>query len=101
MKLRLLAAAVAALTLTAGNAVAQDTSSEKGKLSYRSAMTSAATLAESGEQVDVNTIIKGRAGRLRQEAAGRAGGPAAHGRAEHAEAPAGRQGQGRVGQGRR
>ena len=34
MKLRLLAAAVAALALTAGIAVAQDTSSEKGKLSY-------------------------------------------------------------------
>ena len=34
MKLRLLAATVAALTLIAGIAVAQDTTTEKGKLSY-------------------------------------------------------------------
>ena len=34
MKLRLLAAALAAITLTAGAASAQDTTSEKGKLSY-------------------------------------------------------------------
>ena len=34
MKLRLLAAALAATTLVAGTAAAQDTSSEKGKLSY-------------------------------------------------------------------
>ena len=34
MKLRLLAATVAALTLVAGFAQAQDTTSEKGKLSY-------------------------------------------------------------------
>ena len=34
MKLRLLAAAVAAITMTAGVAGAQDLNSEKGKLSY-------------------------------------------------------------------
>jgi len=34
MKLRLLAAALAAITLTAGAVHAQDTTSEKGKLSY-------------------------------------------------------------------
>ncbi|QQP97821.1 FKBP-type peptidyl-prolyl cis-trans isomerase N-terminal domain-containing protein [Lysobacter enzymogenes] len=59
MKLRLIAAAVAALALTAGNAVAQDTSSEKGKLSYALGYDLGRNATESGEQVDVNTIIKG------------------------------------------
>jgi peptidylprolyl isomerase len=59
MKLRLIAAAVAALALTAGNAVAQDTSSEKGKLSYALGYDLGRNAVESGEQVDVNTIIKG------------------------------------------
>lgn len=59
MKLRLIAAAVAALALTAGNAVAQDTSSEKGKLSYALGYDLGRNAIESGEQVDVNTIIKG------------------------------------------
>jgi len=59
MKLRLIAAAVAALLLTAGNAVAQDTSSEKGKLSYALGYDLGRNAAESGEQVDINTIIKG------------------------------------------
>ena len=59
MKLRLIAAAVAALALTAGNAVAQDTSTEKGKLSYALGYDLGRNAIESGEQVDVNTIIKG------------------------------------------
>jgi peptidylprolyl isomerase len=59
MKLRLIAAAVAALLLTAGNAVAQDTSSEKGKLSYALGYNLGRNAVESGEQVDLNTIIKG------------------------------------------
>ena len=58
MKLRLIAAAVAALLL-AGNAVAQDTSSEKGKLSYALGYDLGRNAVESGEQVDINTIIKG------------------------------------------
>ena len=59
MKLRLIAAAVAALALTAGNAVAQDTSTEKGKLSYALGYDLGRNAVESGEQVDINTIIKG------------------------------------------
>jgi peptidylprolyl isomerase len=58
MKLRLIAAAVAALLL-AGNAVAQDTSTEKGKLSYALGYDLGRNVTESGEQVDINTIIKG------------------------------------------
>ena len=59
MKLRLIAVAVAALTLTAGHAVAQDTSSEKGKLSYALGYDLGRNAGESGEALDVNTIIKG------------------------------------------
>lgn len=58
MKLRLLAAALAALTLTAGAAAAQDTTSEKGKLSYALGYDLGRNLIESGEAVDVNTVIK-------------------------------------------
>lgn len=58
MKLRLLAATVAALTLTAGLAVAQDTASEKGKLSYYFGYDFGRSLADSGEPVDVNTLVK-------------------------------------------
>lgn len=58
MKLRLLAAALAALTLTAGAATAQDTTSDKGKLSYALGYDLGRNLAESGEQIDVNTVIK-------------------------------------------
>ncbi|MFC5578555.1 FKBP-type peptidyl-prolyl cis-trans isomerase N-terminal domain-containing protein [Lysobacter niabensis] len=58
MKLRLIAAAAAALLL-AGNAVAQDTSTEKGKLSYALGYDLGRNAVESGEQVDVNTVIKG------------------------------------------
>lgn len=59
MKLRLIAVAVTALALIAGNAVAQDTSSEKGKLSYALGYDLGRNASESGEQVDVNTVIKG------------------------------------------
>ena len=59
MKLRLIAVAVAALALIAGNAVAQDTSSEKGKLSYALGYDLGRNAIESGEQVDVNAIVKG------------------------------------------
>lgn len=59
MKLRLLAAAVAALTLSAGLAVAQDTTSEKGKLSYALGYDLGRSSADSGEALDINSIIKG------------------------------------------
>jgi peptidylprolyl isomerase len=58
MKLRLLAATLAALTLTAGAAGAQDTTSEKGKLSYALGYDLGRNLAESGEAIDVNTVVK-------------------------------------------
>lgn len=58
MKLRLLAATLAALTLTAGAASAQDTTSEKGKLSYALGYDLGRNLIESGESVDVNTVVK-------------------------------------------
>jgi peptidylprolyl isomerase len=62
MKLRLLAAAtLAALALTAGVASAQDTTSEKGKLSYAIGYKTGidiARLQARGEQVDINTVIK-------------------------------------------
>ncbi|HZH42830.1 MAG TPA: FKBP-type peptidyl-prolyl cis-trans isomerase N-terminal domain-containing protein [Lysobacter sp.] len=60
MKLRLLAAATAAL-LMSGHAVAQDTSTEKGKLSYALGYQTGAELADltaRGEAVDINTVIK-------------------------------------------
>jgi len=59
MKLRLIAVVVTALVLTAGTAVAQDTSSEKGKLSYALGYDLGRNASESGEQLDVNTIVKG------------------------------------------
>jgi len=59
MKLRLIAVAVTALALTAGNAVAQDTSTEKGRLSYALGYDLGRNAIESGEQVDVNTVLKG------------------------------------------
>lgn len=59
MKLRLLAAAsLAALTLTAGLASAQDTSSAKGKLSYALGYQLGREAIESGEALDLNTITK-------------------------------------------
>ncbi|MDQ3206754.1 MAG: FKBP-type peptidyl-prolyl cis-trans isomerase [Pseudomonadota bacterium] len=59
MKLRLIAAAVAALVFTAGSAVAQDTTSEKGKLSYALGYDLGRNAAESGEAMDVTAIVKG------------------------------------------
>jgi len=59
MKLRLIAVAVAALTLTAGHAIAQDTSTEKGKLSYALGYDLGRNASESGEALDINTIVKG------------------------------------------
>jgi len=61
MKLRLLAASLAALSLSAGMASAQDLSSERGKLSYAIGFNTGAELAElsqRGETVDVSAVIK-------------------------------------------
>ncbi len=61
MKLRLMAVATAALVLSAGLANAQDTTSEKGKLSYAlgyDAGVNIAGLAARGEQIDINTVVK-------------------------------------------
>jgi peptidylprolyl isomerase len=61
MKLRLMAVATAALVLSAGFAGAQDTTSEKGKLSYAlgyDAGVNIAGLAARGEQIDINTVVK-------------------------------------------
>ena len=58
MKLRLLAATLAALTLTAGIASAQDTSSAKGKLSYALGYQLGREAIESGEALDLNTMAK-------------------------------------------
>ncbi len=59
MKLRLIAVAIATMALTVGNAGAQDTSSEKGKLGYALGYDLGRNAIESGENLDVNTIIKG------------------------------------------
>jgi len=61
MKLRLLAASLAALSLSAGTALAQDLTSERGKLSYAIGFNTGAELAElslRGETVDVSTVVK-------------------------------------------
>lgn len=58
MKLRLLAASLAAFTLTAGSALAQDMTSEKGKLSYALGYDLGRNLVESGEAIDINTVVK-------------------------------------------
>ncbi|NZA25146.1 FKBP-type peptidyl-prolyl cis-trans isomerase [Luteimonas sp. SJ-92] len=58
MKLRLLAATLAALTLTAGAAAAQDTSSDKGRLSYALGYDLGRNLVESGEDIDVDTVVR-------------------------------------------
>ena len=57
MKLRWIVALVAALGMSV--AVAQDTSSEKGKLSYSIGFQLGNDFAERGISVDVNTVIKG------------------------------------------
>ena len=62
MKLRVLAATMAALTLAAGTAVAQDTSTEKGKLSYALGYDYGQSLHQliaRGEQLDINALVKG------------------------------------------
>ncbi|QDH70595.1 FKBP-type peptidyl-prolyl cis-trans isomerase N-terminal domain-containing protein [Marilutibacter alkalisoli] len=59
MKLRFLAVATTALVLAASAAAAQDTSSEQGKLSYALGYDLGRNAVESGEAVDINTIIKG------------------------------------------
>jgi peptidylprolyl isomerase len=58
MKLRLLAATLVALTLTGGTALAQDTTSSKGQLSYALGFQFGNQLVSSGEQLDINTVIK-------------------------------------------
>lgn len=61
MKLRPIAVAAAALFL-AGGAFAQDTTSEKGKLSYYFGYdygNNLAELVDRGEQLDVNSVVKG------------------------------------------
>lgn len=61
MKFRLMAVATAALVLSAGLANAQDTTSEKGKLSYAlgyDAGMNIAGLAARGEQIDIATVVK-------------------------------------------
>ena len=59
MKFRSLAVAtLAALTLTAGLASAQDTTSEKGKLSYALGYQLGREAVESGEAIDVNTLVQ-------------------------------------------
>lgn len=58
MKLRLLAAVVAAFTLTAGLSFAQDMNSEKGKLSYAFGYDFARNLAESGEELDTAAVVR-------------------------------------------
>lgn len=61
MKLRSIVVAVAALAMT-GSALAQDTTSEKGRLSYYFGYDyggNLAQLVERGEQVDVNSVVKG------------------------------------------
>jgi peptidylprolyl isomerase len=61
MKFRLMAVATAALVLSAGLANAQDTTSEKGKLSYAlgyDAGINIAGLAARGEQIDIATVVK-------------------------------------------
>ena len=59
MKLRLLAAALAAMTLVAGSAFAQTTPApNKNDLSYALGYDLGRNLVESGEAVDINTVIK-------------------------------------------
>jgi len=62
MKLRVLAATMAALTLAAGSAVAQDITTEQGKLSYALGYDYGQSLHQliaRGEQVDINALVKG------------------------------------------
>ena len=58
MKFRLIAVAAAALVVSAGIASAQDTSTEKGKLSYALGYQLGREAVESGEVLDLNTMVK-------------------------------------------
>jgi FKBP-type peptidyl-prolyl cis-trans isomerase len=59
MKLRLLAATLAAMTLVAGSAFAQTTPApDKNALSYALGYDLGRNLVESGESVDINTVVK-------------------------------------------
>ena len=59
MKLRLLAATLAAMTLVAGSAFAQTTPApNKNDLSYALGYDLGRNLVESGEAVDINTVVK-------------------------------------------
>ena len=59
MKLRLLAATFAAMTLVAGSALAQTTPApNKNDLSYALGYDLGRNLVESGEAIDVNTVVK-------------------------------------------
>ena len=59
MKLRLLAATLAAITLVAGSAFAQTTPApDKNALSYALGYDLGRNLVESGEAVDINTVVK-------------------------------------------
>ena len=59
MKLRLLAATLAAMTLVAGSAFAQSTPvPNKNDLSYALGYDLGRNLVESGEAVDINTVVK-------------------------------------------
>lgn len=59
MKLRLIAVALAATTLVSAPALAQDTSTEKGQLSYALGYDLGRNAIETGESLDVNAIVKG------------------------------------------
>jgi len=59
MKLRLIAVAIAATTLVSGPALAQDTSTEKGQLSYALGYDLGRNAIETGESLDVEAIAKG------------------------------------------
>jgi peptidylprolyl isomerase len=62
MKLRLMAVTMAALVMSAGVAAAQDTSSEKGKLSYAFGYEFGQSLHQlmaRGEQIDIASLVKG------------------------------------------
>jgi len=59
MKLRLIAVALAATTLVSAPALAQDTSTEKGQLSYALGYDLGRNAIETGESLDVEAIVKG------------------------------------------
>lgn len=58
MKVRLLAATVAALALASGAVVAQELTTEKSRLSYTFGYDFARNLAESGEELDTAAVVR-------------------------------------------